>query len=350
MKKILPYADPVINYDPQTNAISAVINTNIKSYGYYLCENYIQMCRLLPWELRFENFEFSFDSYSCFDAISLSKDFLLTKNKIEDFLFELLNNGYYIATNVDVSSVSAYNRDSYNQHQITIYGVDTEKGYFSCADFFDGNYYSKAQCKVTEVVTGSYNAQPSVKQKYASVPYFDNNVGFKLKQLADDVDDDHPPYNPNKILNSLYSLLKDYSYANFISNVVYPVYGIRLFDTFVEWLAYNPYPNVAPVFTDYYHLKMNFHFLIEHTKLMKNRILYFDRKGLLIDDPMVKACDELYGAFSSCRNIVTKAAVSKNELTSENIEYFIANLTAGKQKYIDVISFLIAYLEQWQNV
>jgi hypothetical protein len=83
---------------------------------------------------------------------------------------------------------------------------------------------------------------------------------------------------------------------------------------------------------------------------MKNRILYFDRKSLLIDDPMVKACDELCGAFSSCRNIVTKASILNKPLSTENIEYFIVNLTAGKLKYIEIISFLIAYLEQWQNV
>jgi len=66
---------------------------------------------------------------------------------IVEFLEESIEKDYYIMINVDSCKIAAYNRDNSQScfpHPLFVFGMNQEKKYFLCADFFDGHNYGYA--------------------------------------------------------------------------------------------------------------------------------------------------------------------------------------------------------------
>jgi hypothetical protein len=340
MIKTLPMAQPLINYIPWTNNVSAIINTNFEKYGNCLFKKFIQMADHGNHRFMFDEYNLTLDIYDCFLPFSIPMFLFNSKQELEDQLIDLLDKGYYVYTNVQTYYIAPYSnyKQDYRFHDMLIFGVNMEERTFKCADFFRDNYAYET-CKMDEVIEAI--SDHSTSEHGGGMPYFNNIVCFKL---IDTYGDQYYSDNANKILTSLYSMLGKNLTVNQNGNEIYPRFGLSVFDGVISRLTDHPYEE--DTFLDgYYLFKMNFHFFEEHIKHMKNRILYLCGEDNKNQSGNVAICESLCDIMFKCRNVVIKYAMKQSNLSDKSKHDLADKLSMVKNQYAQVISSLINYLE-----
>jgi len=347
MKKVLPIAEPIVNYIPLTNNVTAIINTNWDKYGDCVYKKFIQMANYGNHRFMFDDHNVTLDVYDCFRPFAIPKFMCPDKKDIRELLIDLIDRGYYVDTGVQTYYLKPYStyKKSRFQHSMLIYGVSTDDNTMNCADFFKEDY-SFETCDIDEVVDAIYYHSPS--EHGGTMPYYNNILGYKLME---DYGSHYYSDNTNKILNALHSLIRENSTVYKSGAEIYPRFGISLFDGVISRIEDDL--NLKDTLMDaedivlsgYYLYKMNFHFFYEHISLMKKRMIYLlgdNNKHLKKYLPMY---DELCQTMLSCRNIVLRASIKEAEFTPANKVRIINELKRVKEQYVLLINILIDYLE-----
>jgi hypothetical protein len=240
------------------------------------------------------------------------------------FVKKCIDMSMYVYSIVDVSKITAYDRN--DTHPMLIYGYDDDSKSIYFGDFLRNNAYAFTQSPYDEIEAAFQNAKNTVfplVKSVAMIQFVDNgsfsfNMPYVKKSISDYL-------YPNKQQASEFS---DYATSYFkalnwkgVAHLGVDYYGFLSEYLNIE-IALGMYPtDIIP-----------FHALLDHKEMMARRIDYLLDKGHLSVDKSTSI--EEYGRIREkslkLRNLVMKYNIKQSEQTADSIHKAIADIKADE--------------------
>lgn len=148
MELKLPYADPYFEVYPIFSNPLSILQAHKNTEG-WIMNNFLQLCSN-SYALNFYDFNFILCPFLIIERISKEE---LKSNNIDiiDFIIKCLFNQKYVYLLVNRGCISAYKPQFNDKHDISVYGVNTEKQIFYIADNFVYGKYARTVCTFDEL-------------------------------------------------------------------------------------------------------------------------------------------------------------------------------------------------------
>ena len=217
-----------------------------------------------------------------------------------DFIERQINNNYYLNVTLDQYELncSKYFQKKHKYHITFIYGYDSENELVYIADFYGGQKLTFQTISYSNLNSGFFSVRVKNAREWEVeiflLKYVDNTYDTNIKLLIRFLDD---------YLNGIDSFLK-YTFS-FRHKEVLIRYGIEYYDMLLEHcqsVGKNGTLNTTI-----------FHVLFDHKELMRIRLEYLTKIGLILGDTSLSTdFNNLQEKTLSIRNMVMKYNILKN--------------------------------------
>lgn len=323
-KKILPFGEPILSYEPTVSHITGIMATDFERFQCAFYNNFIDIAL----ENAVDFYEFrNWLRYNMFESHKIPRRiaFGLSKEEIIKIICGWIDQNHYVLVLFEtfyVSKYPTYQRKRF-RHYAMILGYDFEKMCFICGDFFDFTYYTVEECSIYEVVqaiihNGDINATGFAKD--FTLLRIDEKAKLEL--------------DVNKIIMSLNMLVAENN------RKMKRQYGLSIFDRICEKIAdgdlikyqneFRRHPQFVYVHMEAMIMRMEyFHKIINESKL----------RDLIADLRRIQSEIEKY------RNYVLKLRIKgKGEFPIQKRKNYIEKIIIVKQEYILIIKKFIEIL------
>lgn len=281
MNVCLSYAKPIVNFTPCTNGITAIIATEMQRFQYAIWENYIQIdYGFSPQTSPVGGFSglYSWENFDCLDVHSDDRSFN-SKEDVMRTIIDALLEGRYIFVGYDRFYLPAcvqYKKEHRN-HDMMIFGVDTARNSFYCADFLS-NKYSKFEARIEDICEAIYHySLDAPRELNMDKIHFIKLSNEKAREVS-----------VPRIVTSIDKLLHpDFPSCEQIG------YGLGFFNHLAK-LTYDE--------TNKINLLVAYHLICEHVRLMKLRVRYLVSLNIGLDGSLLNELDDISIAAQKVRN------------------------------------------------
>lgn len=352
-KKLLKICDPPIKLYLNHSYILSVLLTNEKALS-WVYSNYIQITYFKDFIKR-EKFSVNFFlgnmskyfyNIPFLDVRTLDKEFFKVHFKnVTKFIINSINSNYYIMTIVDefyIKEKASYNLEHF-MHLIMINGYDLEKKCFYIAGFDINRIYKKQEVSFEEFNKSFFSDQgynKNIRDNFLMLYKTEDYENIKFPQKNFNVfkyefDIEHVKLSLMEYLNSKCSSDKLRMYANPIEELGY---GIGVYLHLIKYLRYI-IDNKKIEIIDF----RGFHGLLEHKKLMINRIKYMkNNKYLFQSHSIIEEFQDIAKDVNILRNLIFKFNIKPNHTLLDTCVDIIEKL---KTKEHVAISTLIEKID-----
>ena len=321
MNILLPFSKAVVNCTPCTNGITSILATDMDRFQNVIWENYIKIVYgVAPYSAPVGGFAdvYNWENYNCLTVTSQPREFG-NLDEVKEKLVNELSLNHYVYTGYDRYYLPIC--ENHINHDLMIYGVNTEQNVFICADFIEQKYTS-FEMDIESVCTAILNYSHDYPREIA----MDDVHIISIKE-----DYSNPPLNISKILKSLQETVS----TNALGDSTNPRYGFSFFDHLIE-LVEGP-----PVLFD---LTVAFHLICEHIKLMLYRVRFLQTKNIIIPQDVLQELTELFRSSVGMRNYYMKLCILQKK--QENAKKMGAAIRLLKDRYKVVLLQIIDVLKQ----
>lgn len=216
MEKKLDIHQPYIDSFNIYGSLFSILNDNEETNN-WICNNFIQL-RFFQEVVFFEGYRSIF--YNCTNTTTnrISRNILKRKwnNNIIEFLEDMIDENYYILMYDDVFYIKRYKSEFHHNHELFVYGYDTERRVLFCADNVIDGKYSTFEAPFDEVELAYWNVEDS--SYYTDLNCITTQFGYDVPDKMD--------------LKQIYVLLKDYINSdctvNFSEHISANIYGFQI--------------------------------------------------------------------------------------------------------------------------
>lgn len=293
MKKILPFSQPMINHIPADAVRLSILEANNDYLP--IVHNF---CNIYAFEVLSNDNKKILDTQFFWNINEIERKLIPRTliNNILSFIQEAIHNNFYVNVCIDSCKLPAYaryNERAFFPHQMAIYGYDTEKAVFYCADFFTQNgfqatiipfdHFVKAyesmqqEIHVLDPLTGAtdwvvdiellkpllhYQQSLNIDLIYSSIEHFIN--GLNLRGYSS-----YTRTRPH-VMTKKHASEKNWLYE---ANVLSEVYGINVFSLIQRYIVLSDKDDSYTL-----NIKMCYLFFAYH-RLMLFRLSYLSKQN-----------------------------------------------------------------------
>ena len=356
MDKKLKITEPMIESFSWQSTILAILQSE-KECEDWIYSNYMQIYSVRKLFYNYNHFtaEISFfynlDGSWCFyecktnpwlDYFKIHRNDILTKwDSVIDFVLERITMNEYVYVPINRQYISAY-RGKMNSHTMLIYGFNTEKQEFYCADNFDGKFVFET-VSFNELQNGFekldiHKLEPEITNNYTDI--YDVCTFKKITPIWNKT---AYQFHLSKLINDIkeYLLFDGFGMA-YRSNEKY-VFGIECYSALATYI-HDAFENQE----DSYDSRPFYSFL-DHKTIMMGRILYLKRKGYIRD---AKKYLDTYQRISDGVKIIINKIVKiniLNHVSDKIISDICDNINKAKQEEVKILYEMIGELELAAN-
>lgn len=356
MEKRLPIAHPMIESFSWQSTILAILQSDERCDDWIYC-NYMQMyslrrlfynCNHFTAEISFfYNLAGSWSFYECktnpwLDYFKIQRKIILEKwDSVVVFVIERIMDDEYVYIPIDRQYIAAY-QGRKNSHTMLIYGYNTEKKEFYCADNFNRRYlfetvtFSELKEAFEQFDIGKL--KPEITNNYSDI--YDVCTFKKVEPVWN-----HSAYQFHlpKLINDIkeYLLIGEYG-LGYRKNEQY-VFGVECYDALATY--------VRDVFVNqgnWYDYRP-FRAFLDHKIVMLHRIFFLAKKRYIHEEKeYISVYQDIIDEFNTLINRIVKLNIKKN--ANESIVYDLCILLeAIKEKEREVLIKMLKELEAFND-
>ncbi|WMJ86430.1 carbohydrate-binding protein [Anaerocolumna sp. MB42-C2] len=357
--KILPMKYPEITSYPHHANLLSILSYNEDKMSWFY-NYYFQLAIYKEGDNRLDfNIGYSINQFikNCpyITHHGLSREFINKKClSFSDFIIDSVNLGYYVYFVVDKFYIPAYGMNYHVQHDMLVYGYNTEKQTANIADFFKGGKYNYTECSFSEMEE-AYFAGNDLDWLDGVILLKENSNGFifNIDLLKNYITDYLNSYNSNNRTVIINNSLTDDKYA----------FGLSIYDILEKHIKKTSQGifDIRP-----------YHVLWDHKKYILLLIKYLFKNGMLKNADYFNKCFTLIEHKAlMLRNLMLKYKISGNSLIIDKLINITRNLAQNEEQYlremlenisdtfcyntaspnvtIDGSSLFLDYSENWHN-
>ena len=345
MEKVLKVGSSPIKCYPNYGSVFTILDTYTKEYVPWIYNHFVQL--ILPnnhaWKMRMD-----FAPPNVLFIPWLITGFVsrkLVKNKwktVSQFLQDYVEADNYIYALFDVSCIKAYGKEKNNhlQHEVLIYGYDSEKCLFYYMDNYDHGAYKSGVATYEEINNASSSIESNALQDWIS-----GFVCLSYREVYDYGMYDIKDYYIHKFNIELYkNLFNDYlcgnpsyyrwqmspAYIQHSTIVSNNIWGINVYDYIIDDLNINNGIDLRP-----------FAVLVEHKRILKNTYTYLISENLINrrkNIQMLEVLEDNIRASNVILNMVLKVRIDRTREIKEksNIRTYLSKMKENDKKYFNL--------------
>lgn len=340
----LPFISPIITHKPPEAYTMSILGSYSQTQS-WIISNYINFFMSRSGKGDFWGKDFFYQDCPWLFESHIPREII--KKSIPDFISfckTSLCSGFYLSFMINEKWIPAYNQERDFDHNILIYGYEEADKIFYIADFFSNRKYNFASCTYRELENAFFDEYIDHTDYFETVRlinFRNTNYIFEPDIVKENLKDHlsstnlftkyrRRPYEESLQLvgNQMYSYMSEQD----LETQYY--FGLDYYEQLKTLFLQEKFYDVRP-----------FHLLYDRMKLMKVRIEFLEKYGLLtVDQKIHEMSEACINSSLICRNMIIKQNLtSKETKNSSRIAEYLTCMCEQDRVLCEMI------LEKWRD-